>query len=168
MNARHEPQIQDVLSSSTCSSLLPPRLTSPTLTDSITDHNNMSRSFKAELAEEVAELSPTIPNSSNRTQTVDSTTPAHVSQNTPIDTPASMADSDATMANGDHDAMRNLGADSYQLIKVIKKLEDLNIDATLPSLPKFVVVGDQSAGKSSVVEALCDISLPRGQGTCTR
>lgn len=128
----------------------------------------MSRSFKAELADEIADLSPTIPNSSNRTQTANSTTPAPVSQSIPIDTPASMADSDATMTNGDHDAMRSLGADSYQLIKVIKKLEDLNIDATLPSLPKFVVVGDQSAGKSSVVEALCDISLPRGQGTCTR
>lgn len=38
----------------------------------------------------------------------------------------------------------------------------------LPSLPKFVVVGDQSAGKSSVVEALCNITVPRDQGTCTR
>lgn len=79
-----------------------------------------------------------------------------------------MADSEATIANSDHAAMHALGADSHQLIQVIKKLEELNIDATLPSLPKFVVVGDQSAGKSSVVEALCDIALPRGQGTCTR
>lgn len=65
------------------------------------------------------------------------------------------------------DAMEYLGADSRRLIQAIKKLEELNINTTL-QLPKFVVVGDQSAGKSSIVEALCDISLPRSQGTCTR
>jgi GTP-binding protein EngB required for normal cell division len=65
------------------------------------------------------------------------------------------------------DAMQYLGADSRRLIQGIKSLENLNINTTL-QLPKFVVVGDQSAGKSSIVEALCDISLPRSQGTCTR
>ena len=29
-------------------------------------------------------------------------------------------------------------------------------------------MGDQSHGKSSVIEAICDISLPRNAGTCTR
>jgi hypothetical protein len=82
-------------------------------------------------------------------------------------------DSDATMSGLDHsspllqDAMHYLGADSRRLIQGIKTLEELNISTTL-QLPKFVVVGDQSAGKSSIVEALCDISLPRSQGTCTR
>lgn len=70
-------------------------------------------------------------------------------------------------ANG-ADAMQQLGAQSRDLIKAIKNLEALNIEATLSSLPKFVVVGDQSAGKSSIIEALCDILLPRSQGTCTR
>lgn len=65
------------------------------------------------------------------------------------------------------DAMHHLGVDSRRLIQGIKKLGELNISTTL-QLPKFVVVGDQSAGKSSIVEALCDISLPRSQGTCTR
>ncbi|KAI3916079.1 hypothetical protein MKW98_004520 [Papaver atlanticum] len=32
----------------------------------------------------------------------------------------------------------------------------------------IVVVGDQSSGKSSVLESLAGISLPRGQGICTR
>ncbi|SMY19728.1 unnamed protein product [Zymoseptoria tritici ST99CH_1A5] len=66
------------------------------------------------------------------------------------------------------DAMEALGGKSRQLIQVIRKLANLNIDATLPSLPKIVVVGDQSAGKSSLVEGICDITLPRDQGTCTR
>ena len=66
------------------------------------------------------------------------------------------------------DAMEYLAGDvSRRYIQGIKKLDELNINTTL-QLPKFVVVGDQSAGKSSIVEALCDISLPRSQGTCTR
>jgi len=64
--------------------------------------------------------------------------------------------------------MHTLGNKSRDLIKVIQKLGALNIDATLPSLPKFVVVGDQSQGKSSIIEAIGDIKLPRGSGTCTR
>ncbi|THU70050.1 hypothetical protein C4D60_Mb08t20940 [Musa balbisiana] len=35
-------------------------------------------------------------------------------------------------------------------------------------LPTIVVVGDQSSGKSSVLESIAGISLPRGQGICTR
>ena len=35
-------------------------------------------------------------------------------------------------------------------------------------LPKIVVVGDQSSGKSSVLEAITGISLPRGTGTVTK
>ena len=66
------------------------------------------------------------------------------------------------------DAMYTLGQHSRELISAIQKLSTLNINATLPSLPKFVVVGDQSAGKSSIVEAVCNITVPRDQGTCTR
>lgn len=57
---------------------------------------------------------------------------------------------------------------SRERIEVIRRLESLGIDATLSSLPKFVVVGDQSHGKSSAVEGICGISLPRSSGTCTR
>ena len=64
--------------------------------------------------------------------------------------------------------MQSFGEQSRQLIKVIQGLDSLGIDATLPSLPKFVVVGDQSHGKSSIIEAVCDITLPRAAGTCTR
>lgn len=64
--------------------------------------------------------------------------------------------------------MATIGSQSRQLIKLIQTLEKLGINAALPSLPKFVVVGDQSHGKSSVVESICDIKLPRGQGTVTR
>ncbi|KAI6886850.1 P-loop containing nucleoside triphosphate hydrolase protein [Hortaea werneckii] len=66
------------------------------------------------------------------------------------------------------DAMAAMGSKARSLIQVIQRLETLGIHATIPSFPKFVVVGDQSHGKSSIVEAICDIQLPRGQGTVTR
>ncbi|KAI8915267.1 P-loop containing nucleoside triphosphate hydrolase protein [Powellomyces hirtus] len=35
-------------------------------------------------------------------------------------------------------------------------------------LPTIVICGNQSVGKSSVIEALCGVVLPRNEGTCTR
>jgi GTPase SAR1 family protein len=65
-------------------------------------------------------------------------------------------------------AMQSLGVHLRRLNEGIKKLQELNINTTLSSLPKYAVVGDQSAGKSSIVQALCGISLPRSSGTTTR
>ena len=36
------------------------------------------------------------------------------------------------------------------------------------SLPQLVVCGDQSSGKSSVLEGITNIPFPRAEGTCTR
>ena len=47
--------------------------------------------------------------------------------------------------------------------EITQLLRDENIE-----LPKIVVVGDQSSGKSSVLESITGISLPRGTGTVTR
>ncbi|KAK6442784.1 hypothetical protein LTR95_000987 [Oleoguttula sp. CCFEE 5521] len=74
----------------------------------------------------------------------------------------------ASYAQQHNDALHSLASGSRDLIRTIQSLSALNIEATLPSLPKFVVVGDQSAGKSSIIEACCDITLPRSEGTCTR
>lgn len=54
-----------------------------------------------------------------------------------------------------------------ELVKVVQELRHLGVENLLP-LPKIVVVGGQSAGKSSVIEAISEIKVPRSTGTCTR
>ncbi|KAI3901150.1 hypothetical protein MKW92_040129 [Papaver armeniacum] len=54
------------------------------------------------------------------------------------------------------------------LLDAVDKLRHLKVMDEGIQLPTIVVVGDQSSGKSSVLESLAGISLPRGQGICTR
>nr|XP_043630273.1 dynamin-related protein 4C-like [Erigeron canadensis] len=54
------------------------------------------------------------------------------------------------------------------ILDAVDRLRCLNVTQEGISLPTIVVVGDQSSGKSSVLESLAGISLPRGQGICTR
>lgn len=49
----------------------------------------------------------------------------------------------------------------------IDQLREHNIGAHLP-LPQLVAVGDQSSGKSSLLESLSGFPFPRGQELCTR
>ncbi|XP_041066696.1 interferon-induced GTP-binding protein Mx3-like isoform X2 [Carcharodon carcharias] len=52
-------------------------------------------------------------------------------------------------------------------IDLIDSLRKLGVDKDL-GLPAIAVIGDQSSGKSSVLEALSGVSLPRGSGIVTR
>src|SRR5438552_159859 len=49
----------------------------------------------------------------------------------------------------------------------IKKLRDCGTEGVI-RLPKIAVIGNQSAGKSSIIEAISQIKIPRASGTCTR
>ncbi|KAK8115624.1 hypothetical protein PG984_012126 [Apiospora sp. TS-2023a] len=53
------------------------------------------------------------------------------------------------------------------LLEKVDKLRDLNIGQHVP-LPQLVVVGDQSSGKSSLLESLSGIPFPKDQSLCTR
>ncbi|KAG6751202.1 hypothetical protein POTOM_045721 [Populus tomentosa] len=53
------------------------------------------------------------------------------------------------------------------LLDAVDRLRQLNVMKEGIQLPTIVVVGDQSSGKSSVLESLACINLPRGDGICT-
>ncbi|KAF4087345.1 hypothetical protein AMELA_G00094350 [Ameiurus melas] len=52
-------------------------------------------------------------------------------------------------------------------IDLVDKLRTLGVEKDL-HLPAIAVIGDQSSGKSSVLEALSGVALPRGTGIVTR
>lgn len=53
------------------------------------------------------------------------------------------------------------------LLEKIDKLFACNVGEYI-NLPQLVVVGDQSSGKSSVLEGLTKLKFPRSAGLCTR
>ncbi|KAK6357766.1 hypothetical protein TWF718_002072 [Orbilia javanica] len=61
-----------------------------------------------------------------------------------------------------------IGTEEHRrLLDKIDKLRALGVNKIL-ALPQLVVTGDQSSGKSSVLEALTGLPLPRSSGLCTR
>ena len=64
--------------------------------------------------------------------------------------------------NGSH-----FGLASPDLLEKIDRLFACNVGEHV-DLPQLVVVGDQSSGKSSVLEALTKLPFPRESGLCTR
>ncbi|KXN83765.1 Interferon-induced GTP-binding protein Mx1 [Leucoagaricus sp. SymC.cos] len=50
---------------------------------------------------------------------------------------------------------------------LLRDLRNLGADSVF-DLPKIAVIGSQSAGKSSLIEAVTGINVPRDSGTCTR
>ncbi|KAF9220693.1 hypothetical protein BS17DRAFT_882330 [Gyrodon lividus] len=54
-----------------------------------------------------------------------------------------------------------------ELMQLINDLRSMGAD-TMMDLPSIIVIGGQSAGKSSLVEAVSGVNVPRDSGTCTR
>ena len=54
------------------------------------------------------------------------------------------------------------------LMGKIQDLQHLGIEDSKIALPRICVIGDQSTGKSSLIEAMSEIKVPRSAGTCTR
>lgn len=58
--------------------------------------------------------------------------------------------------------------DMRVLVKKIQDLRHIGIEDSNIALPKICVIGDQSTGKSSLIEGMSEIKVPRSAGTCTR
>ncbi|KAL6751622.1 P-loop containing nucleoside triphosphate hydrolase protein [Haematococcus lacustris] len=64
-------------------------------------------------------------------------------------------------------AASDYGEQSRRITALLAKLADLGAAHEI-SYPTIVVCGDQSAGKSSIIQRISGIDLPRSSGTCTR
>lgn len=67
----------------------------------------------------------------------------------------------------DESAMQQLQEEQQTLLDTIDELRNLGLSNVL-HLPQIVVVGDQCAGKSSVLEAISRVRFPIKDGICTR
>src|SRR5271167_2926010 len=54
-----------------------------------------------------------------------------------------------------------------QLNELYNELRSVGIEELIP-LPKIAVIGNQSVGKSSLIEAISQIKVPRAAGACTK
>jgi hypothetical protein len=59
-----------------------------------------------------------------------------------------------------------MSADRSTLLDVIDQLRNLGVNQYV-DLPTILVCGDQSSGKSSVLEAICKLPFPKGDNVCT-
>jgi len=70
--------------------------------------------------------------------------------------------------DGPEGGLQILGRGVKELVQAVQALRHLGVDDLNLPLPKIVVVGDQSTGKSSLIEGMSEIKVPRSAGTCTR
>ena len=76
-----------------------------------------------------------------------------------------MADGDVVLDSTAMDQLNN--AEARALLDTIDGLRELQVGEIL-NLPQIIVVGDQSSGKSSVLEAISGVSFPVNANLCTR
>ncbi|KAK4459529.1 P-loop containing nucleoside triphosphate hydrolase protein [Cladorrhinum samala] len=67
----------------------------------------------------------------------------------------------------DSSAMQQLEAEQRALLDTVDELRKLGLQKMV-DLPQLIVVGDQSSGKSSVLEAISRVRFPIKDGLCTR
>ncbi|KAG5634396.1 hypothetical protein H0H81_002114 [Sphagnurus paluster] len=60
-----------------------------------------------------------------------------------------------------------LSQSSRRMLDLINRLHATGVQVDI-DLPQIAVIGSQSAGKSSLIESISGITLPRAAGTCTR
>ncbi|KAG9102798.1 hypothetical protein FRC06_001100 [Ceratobasidium sp. 370] len=76
-------------------------------------------------------------------------------------------DSHENIVSGVGIAASSYGTKQRKLLDLVNRLHNTGIQSDI-DLPQICVVGSQSAGKSSLIESISGIKLPRATGTCTR
>lgn len=66
-----------------------------------------------------------------------------------------------------HTSFQDIGKKLKACNDTLGELQQLGVSHDV-QLPELVLVGDQSAGKSSLMSGLANLDLPRSEGTCTR
>ncbi|PPR05457.1 hypothetical protein CVT24_008226 [Panaeolus cyanescens] len=61
----------------------------------------------------------------------------------------------------------HLSSGRRKMLDLVNKLHNTGVQVDI-DLPQIAVIGSQSAGKSSLIESISGITLPRAAGTCTR
>ncbi|KAG6379656.1 P-loop containing nucleoside triphosphate hydrolase protein [Boletus reticuloceps] len=102
----------------------------------------------------------------------------HARQSTTTTTSAISSATGASSPPDDNWETLDLSSSEYarrrrEMMQLINDLRSLGqviyeFAETLMDLPSIVVIGGQSAGKSSLVEAVSGVNVPRDSGTCTR
>ncbi|KAL8860610.1 MAG: hypothetical protein Q9178_002963 [Gyalolechia marmorata] len=86
-----------------------------------------------------------------------------------VDPVTARTDNSSETFDEDSDAGLELLSEGMKaFVTVIQNLRDLGVEELVLPLPKIVVLGDQSTGKSSLIEGISGIKVPRSSGTCTR
>ncbi|KAI1171115.1 dynamin family protein [Nemania sp. FL0916] len=93
----------------------------------------------------------------------------HVLGGNHAESPQSTQNADASFANQSfaHPTFTDIGVKLRQFNNTIGNLQQLGV-SHVAELPELVLVGDQSAGKSSLMSGLARVDLPRSSGVCTR
>ncbi|KAI4274756.1 MAG: hypothetical protein LQ337_003696 [Flavoplaca oasis] len=85
----------------------------------------------------------------------------------PTVTPPSSKSSE-TLDDENDDGLELLGQGMKALVTLVQDLRQLGVEDLVLPLPKIIVIGDQSTGKSSLIEGISGIKVPRSTGTTTR
>lgn len=87
--------------------------------------------------------------------------------------PARRTSSDSQVKPSDPELLTTTSLDTLQdtnqrkVMDIVDKCRRIGLSGDL-QLPQLVVCGDQSSGKSSVLEAITEIPFPRRENLCTR
>jgi len=78
-----------------------------------------------------------------------------------------MASTNTSQIRLDAGPLEQLNAEQKALLDTVDSLRDLGVDKYV-EIPQIIVVGDQSSGKSSVLQAISRVRFPTRGGLCTR